>query len=122
MANEVFGFGNWDAETVEMNRGHEPVQIPSSEEHPKGGIVVTYSARDGLRVLRLDALGQLRLRPAKGFAQFAALPLELVQRDEAAWMRARLRLGSKGCGEGVLAFENEPVQSASLGGEAAMTE
>jgi DNA recombination protein Rad52 len=45
MANEVFGFGNWDAETVEMKREHDPVQIPPTEEHPKGGIVVTYSAR-----------------------------------------------------------------------------
>src|SRR5436190_8735749 len=45
MANEVFGFGNWDAETVEMKREHEPVQIPPTEEHPKGGIVVTYSAK-----------------------------------------------------------------------------
>src|SRR5262245_19104497 len=44
-ANEVFGFGNWDAETVEMRREHEPVQIPPSEEHPKGGVVVTYSAK-----------------------------------------------------------------------------
>ena len=54
MANEVFGFGNWDAETVEMNREHEPVQIPPSEEHPKGGIVVTYSARVRLTVYSQD--------------------------------------------------------------------
>jgi recombination DNA repair RAD52 pathway protein len=33
MANEVFGFGNWDAGTVEMKREHDPVHIPSSEEH-----------------------------------------------------------------------------------------
>jgi recombination DNA repair RAD52 pathway protein len=26
MANEVFGFGNWDAETVEMKREHDPVR------------------------------------------------------------------------------------------------
>jgi len=54
MANEVFGFGNWDAETMEMNREHEPVQIPSSEEHPKGGIVVTYSARVRVTVYSQD--------------------------------------------------------------------
>jgi recombination DNA repair RAD52 pathway protein len=54
MANEVFGFGNWDAETVEMKREHEPVQIPSTEEHPKGGIVVTYSARVRLTVYSQD--------------------------------------------------------------------
>src|SRR5690242_4866165 len=34
MSNEVFGFGNWDAETVEMRREHDPVHIPPSEEHP----------------------------------------------------------------------------------------
>jgi hypothetical protein len=36
MANEVFGFGNWDTETVQMKREHNPVHIPPSEEHPKG--------------------------------------------------------------------------------------
>jgi recombination DNA repair RAD52 pathway protein len=54
MANEVFGFGNWDAETVEMKREHEPVQIPPTEEHPKGGIVVTYSARVRVTVYSQD--------------------------------------------------------------------
>jgi recombination DNA repair RAD52 pathway protein len=54
MANEVFGFGNWDAETVEMRREHEPVQIPPTEEHPKGGIVVTYSARVRVTVYSQD--------------------------------------------------------------------
>jgi len=54
MANEVFGFGNWDAETVEMKREHEPVQIPPTEEHPKGGIVVTYSARVRVTVYSED--------------------------------------------------------------------
>src|SRR5215468_9129242 len=54
MANEVFGFGNWDAETVEMRREHEPVQIPPTEEHPKGGIVVTYSARVRVTVCSQD--------------------------------------------------------------------
>src|SRR6478672_5031699 len=54
MANEVFGFGNWDAETVEMKREHEPVQIPPSEEYPKGGIVVTYSARVRVTVYSQD--------------------------------------------------------------------
>ena len=54
MANEVFGFGNWDAETVEMKREHEPVQIPPSAEHPKGGIVVTYSARVRVTVYSQD--------------------------------------------------------------------
>jgi len=54
MANVVFGFGNWDAETVEMKREHEPVQIPPNEEHPKGGIVVTYSARVRLTVYSQD--------------------------------------------------------------------
>ena len=54
VANEVFGFGNWDAETVEMKREHEPVQIPPSEENPKGGIVVTDSARVRVTVHSLD--------------------------------------------------------------------
>src|SRR6478672_5556154 len=54
MANEIFGFGNWDSETVEMKREHEPVQIPPSEEHPKGGIVVTYSARVRVTVYSQD--------------------------------------------------------------------
>jgi recombination DNA repair RAD52 pathway protein len=54
MANEIFGFGNWDAETVEMKREHEPVQIPPSAEHPKGGIVVTYSARVRVTVYSQD--------------------------------------------------------------------
>jgi len=54
MANEVFGFGNWDAETVEMKREHEPVQFPPSEEHPKGSIVVTYSARVRVTVYSQD--------------------------------------------------------------------
>src|SRR5262245_39966022 len=54
MANEVFGFGNWDAETVEMKREHEPVQIPPTVEHPKGGIVVTYSARVRVTVYSQD--------------------------------------------------------------------
>src|SRR5262249_1231749 len=54
MANEVFGFGNWDAETVEVKREHDPVQIPPTEEHPKGGIVVTYSARVRVTVYSQD--------------------------------------------------------------------
>src|SRR5262245_19290062 len=54
MANEVFGFGNWDAETVEMKREHDPVHIPPSEENPKGGIVVTYSARVRVTVYSQD--------------------------------------------------------------------
>src|SRR5262245_28262050 len=54
MANVVFGFGNWDAETVEMKREHEPVQIPQTEDHPKGGIVVTYSARVRVTVYSQD--------------------------------------------------------------------
>jgi recombination DNA repair RAD52 pathway protein len=54
MANEVFGFGNWDAETVEMKREHEPVHIPPSEENPKGAIVVTYSARVRVTVYSQD--------------------------------------------------------------------
>jgi recombination DNA repair RAD52 pathway protein len=54
MANEVFGFGNWDAETVEMRREHDPVHIPPTEEHPKGGIVVTYSARVRVTVYSQD--------------------------------------------------------------------
>jgi recombination DNA repair RAD52 pathway protein len=54
MANEVFGLGNWDAETVEMKREHDPVHIPPSEEHPKGGIVVTYSARVRVTIYSQD--------------------------------------------------------------------
>jgi len=51
---QMFGFGNWDAETVEMKREHEPVQIPPTEEHPKGDIVVTYSARVRVTVYSED--------------------------------------------------------------------
>jgi DNA recombination protein Rad52 len=54
MANEVFGFGNWDAETVEMKREHDPVHIPPSEEHPRGGVVVSYSARVRVTVYSQD--------------------------------------------------------------------
>jgi hypothetical protein len=28
MANVVCGFGNWDAEMVDMKRGHDPIQMP----------------------------------------------------------------------------------------------
>jgi hypothetical protein len=65
---------------------------------------------DGLRIFRLDALSQLRLRAANSFAQLAALCLEIVQRNEAAWIRARLRLSGECRSEGLLAFENELVQ------------
>ena len=44
MANEVFGFGCWDCETVEVTREHEPVVIPPDKDNPRGGVVVTYSA------------------------------------------------------------------------------
>jgi recombination DNA repair RAD52 pathway protein len=54
MANEVFGFGNWDAETVEMKREHDPVHIPPSEENPKGGVVISYSARVRVTVYSQD--------------------------------------------------------------------
>src|SRR5215470_13607529 len=54
MANVVFGFGNWDAETVDMKREHDPVRVPPSEEHPKGGIVITYSARVRVTVYSQD--------------------------------------------------------------------
>jgi hypothetical protein len=35
MADEVFGFGTWDTETVEMKREHEPVHIPPVRRIPK---------------------------------------------------------------------------------------
>jgi recombination DNA repair RAD52 pathway protein len=54
LANHIFGFGNWDAETTEMLREHEPVVIPPTEEHPRGGVVVTFSARVRLTVHSLD--------------------------------------------------------------------
>jgi hypothetical protein len=51
VANEVFGFGNWDAETVEMNRVHEPVQIRtwidwrrSRASRPEADIPYKYAA------------------------------------------------------------------------------
>jgi DNA recombination protein Rad52 len=52
--NEVFGWGCWSAETVELVRQHDPVVIPPSEEHPRGGVVVTYSARVRLTVYSED--------------------------------------------------------------------
>ena len=45
LANHIFGFGNWDAETTEMLREHEPVHIPPTEEHPRGAVVVAFSAK-----------------------------------------------------------------------------
>jgi DNA recombination protein Rad52 len=54
LANEIFGFGNWDAETVDMRREHDPVHIPPSEERPKGGIVVSYSAKVRVTVYGAD--------------------------------------------------------------------
>jgi DNA recombination protein Rad52 len=54
LANEIFGFGCWDAETVEMKREHDPVHIPPSEERPRGGIVVSYSARVRVTVYSAD--------------------------------------------------------------------
>ena len=54
LANHIFGFGNWDAETTEMLREHEPVHIPPTEEHPKGGVVVTFSAKVRITVYSQD--------------------------------------------------------------------
>jgi DNA recombination protein Rad52 len=54
MANHVFGFGCWDAETTEMLREHEPVHIPPTEENPKGGVVVTFSAKVRVTVYSQD--------------------------------------------------------------------
>ena len=54
VANRVFGFGGWEVETVEMKREHDPVHIPPSEENPRGGIVVTYSARVRVTVYSPD--------------------------------------------------------------------
>ncbi len=54
LANEIFGFGNWDAETIYVKREHDPVHIPPSEERPKGGIVVSYSAKVRVTVYSAD--------------------------------------------------------------------
>jgi len=37
-----------------MKREHEPVQMPPTEEHPKGGIVVSYSAKVRITVYSQD--------------------------------------------------------------------
>lgn len=71
MANAIFGFGNWDAETVEMKREHEPVQIPPTEEYPKGSVVVTYSARVRVTVWSPDHTKKItreRCGAHRGFA------------------------------------------------------
>ena len=79
MANEVFGFGNWDAETVEMKREHEPVQIPPTEEHPKGGIVVTYSARVRLTVYSQDGSRKVVRERSGGHRGFGATVGQAVE-------------------------------------------
>jgi recombination DNA repair RAD52 pathway protein len=70
-ANEIFGFGNWDAETVEMKREHDPVQIPPTEEHPKGAIVVTYSARVRVTVWSEDGSRKVVRERSGGHRGFA---------------------------------------------------
>src|SRR5580765_7491050 len=79
MANEVFGFGNWDAETVEMRREHEPVQIPPSAEHPKGGIVVTYSARVRVTVYSQDGSRKVVRERSGGHRGFGATVGQAVE-------------------------------------------
>lgn len=54
LANQIFGFGNWDAETTEMLREHEPVHIPPTEDNPKGAVVVAFSAKVRLTVHSRD--------------------------------------------------------------------
>jgi recombination DNA repair RAD52 pathway protein len=79
MANEVFGFGNWDAETMEMKREHDPVHIPPSEENPKGGIVVTYSARVRVTVYSQDGSRKVvreRTGGHRGFGQTVGQAVE----------------------------------------------
>ena len=66
MANEVFGFGNWDLETTEMIREHEPVPIPPTEENPKGGIVVSYSSKVRLTVYSMIDPSKKRVRERTG--------------------------------------------------------
>jgi recombination DNA repair RAD52 pathway protein len=67
MANEVFGFGNWDAETVDMKREHDPVRIPPTEEHPK--VRVTVYSQDGSRkVVRERSGGHRAFGPTVGQA------------------------------------------------------
>jgi recombination DNA repair RAD52 pathway protein len=57
IANDILGFDNWDAETTELLHEHEPVHMPPSEEHPKGGDAANGAAAGTcalLRRVRLD--------------------------------------------------------------------
>jgi hypothetical protein len=89
-ANEIFGFGNWDAETTEMRREHEPILVNEADpESPayqsdekrrrKPYVVVAYSARVRLTVWNLDGSRKIvreRCGGHRGFAATAGMAIE----------------------------------------------
>lgn len=84
MANEIFGFGNWDLETVSVQREHEPVLVtPESDDRdqrPKRPFtVVTYSAKVRLTVHSADGTRKIvreRSGAHRGFAPTAGEAIE----------------------------------------------
>lgn len=79
LANDIFGFGNWDAETVDLRREHEPVQVPPSKEHPRGAVVVTYSARVRVTVWNADGTRKIVRERCGGHRGFAATVGEAIE-------------------------------------------
>lgn len=79
VANDLIGFGQWDAETVEMKREHDPVQIPPSNEYPKGAIVVTYSAKVRVTVYSEDGSRKIVRERWGGHRGFGATVGEAIE-------------------------------------------
>lgn len=89
-ANEIFGPGNWDAETTDMRREHEPIFIDESDPHSpayqpdekrrrKPHVVVTYSARVRLTIYSPDGSRKIvreRTGGHRGFAATAGMAIE----------------------------------------------
>jgi DNA recombination protein Rad52 len=75
-ANRVFGFGNWDCETVEMHEVHPTVSFtppPTRERpHPKEQMVACYAARVRITVWSRDG-SQKRVREGYGAHRSFAL-------------------------------------------------
>lgn len=79
LANHIFGFGNWDIETVALQREHEPVLVQPSDPQAKPYTVVTYSARVRLTVHSADGTRKIvreRTGAHRGFAPTAGEAIE----------------------------------------------
>jgi hypothetical protein len=89
-ANEIFGFANWDAETTEMRREHEPCLVndadpdspayqPDERKRRKPYVVVAYSARVRLTIWSPDGSRKIvreRWGGHRGFAATAGMAIE----------------------------------------------